>query len=209
MKPALMRAAVALLLLPLAGCSRKDKIVIPPESVAPAPPMSAMVQPPALPSIPPPVLRPVVLATAEPDKQPEQPVHAKRSRHKQKTASEETGNEQSQAPATAAATPPAQPEQAVNAQPSEVSPIGQLSTTNDSSTTTPDRPTIVQLITSTENGLNAITIKHSLSDEEQKTAVQIRTFLTKANDALKVDDLAGANILATKAKLLLDELTKP
>jgi hypothetical protein len=168
--------------------------------------MSAMVQLPALPSIPPPVLRPVVLATAEPDKQPDQPVHAKRSRHKQKTT-EETATEQSPAPATTtSAATPAQPEQAVNAQPSDMSPIGQLSTTNDNVTVTLDRPTIVQLITSTENGLNAI--KRNLSEDEQKTAVQIRTFLTKANDALKVDDLAGANTLATKAKLLLDELTK-
>jgi predicted small lipoprotein YifL len=205
MKPALRKAAVVLLLLPLAGCSRKTKVVIPPESVAPAPPMSAMVQLPSLPPIPPPVLRPVVLATVEPDRQPPQPVHAKRSHHKQKTA-EETATEQNQAPAASTAAPPTQQEQAVNAQPSDMSPIGQLSTSNDNSPTQLDRHAIIELITSTENGLNAI--KNSLTDEQQKTAVQIRTFLTKANDALKVDDLAGANTLATKAHLLLDELTK-
>jgi ribosomal protein S20 len=38
--------------------------------------------------------------------------------------------------------------------------------------------------------------------------VEIRTFLTKAKQALSQDDLDGAQTLATKAKVLLDELTK-
>jgi len=39
------------------------------------------------------------------------------------------------------------------------------------------------------------------------TATQIRTFLSKAKQALDQDDLDGANTLVTKAKVLLAELT--
>ena len=68
------------------------------------------------------------------------------------------------------------------------------------------RHEIQDLITATENGLNGI--KRTLSSDEQLTATQIRTFLTKAKQALDQDDLDGANTLANKAKVLLGELTK-
>jgi ribosomal protein S20 len=86
-----------------------------------------------------------------------------------------------------------------------MSPIGQLSTTGDN-TGTPARNEILKQIDDTEKGLSAI--KRTLKPEEQTTATEIRTFLTKAKQALSQDDLAGANTLVTKAKVLLDELTK-
>jgi hypothetical protein len=86
-----------------------------------------------------------------------------------------------------------------------MSPIGQLSTANDNAGT-PDRRTIVELIASTESGVKKIT--RALSPDEKKTVAQIQTYLAKARDALKVDDLTGADTLATKAHLLLDELVK-
>jgi hypothetical protein len=63
------------------------------------------------------------------------------------------------------------------------------------------------LIGETEQGLNSI--KRSLSTEEKVTATQIHTYLKQAQEALDNGDMDGAHTLATKAKLLLDELTKP
>jgi len=51
-------------------------------------------------------------------------------------------------------------------------------------------------------------IKRTLNAQEQETATQIRTFLRNAKQALSNDDLDGAHTLATKAKVLLDELNK-
>ena len=92
--------------------------------------------------------------------------------------------------ATPAAT---QNSQTANVQPSEMSPIGQLTSANDNSNTA-DRHAISDVIDSTENGLNAI--KRPLSSDEQKTATLIRTYITRARDALKADDLDGARNLS-------------
>jgi ribosomal protein S20 len=59
-------------------------------------------------------------------------------------------------------------------------------------------------IESTEKSLNGISRK--LSDQEQKTAAQIREFLKQAREALTAGDVDGAHTLAVKAKVLLDEL---
>jgi len=87
-----------------------------------------------------------------------------------------------------------------------MSPIGQLSSAGEH-TGVPSRNVIQDLIKATDSGLKGI--ERSLSSDEQKlTATQIRTFLTKAQQALDQGDLDGANTLATKAKVLLGELTK-
>jgi hypothetical protein len=86
-----------------------------------------------------------------------------------------------------------------------MSPIGQLSSTGGGGSL-PSRHDIQDQITATENGLNGI--KRTLTADEQVTATQIRTFLTKSRQALEQDDLDGANTLVTKAKVLLGELTK-
>ena len=59
-------------------------------------------------------------------------------------------------------------------------------------------------IAQTEKSLNGITRK--LSDQEQKTAAQIREFIKQAREALTAGDVDGAHTLATKARVLLDEL---
>jgi hypothetical protein len=117
-------------------------------------------------------------------------------------------------PAPAAPTPPPEPvkkpvkhkkpaptnttQQASNG--TEVPAIGQL--------TTADPPNVRQqtdaTIESTEKGLNSI--NRQLSDQEQKTAAQIREFLKQAKEALTSGDVDGAKNLATKAKVLLEEL---
>lgn len=83
---------------------------------------------------------------------------------------------------------------------SALSAIGPLSTADP-----PDlRQETDSLIESTEKALNGINRK--LNDQEQKTAAQIREFLKQAREAVTAGDLDGANHLATKAKVLLDEL---
>jgi hypothetical protein len=83
--------------------------------------------------------------------------------------------------------------------------IGQLSE-GDSSTSGGARSETARLIDSTEEGLRGIT--RPLSLQEQKTAAQVRKFLFQARDALHSQNVDAAHTLATKAKLLLDELLK-
>jgi hypothetical protein len=96
--------------------------------------------------------------------------------------------------------------QTVSAPGGSASPIGQL-TTGDSALGERTKHETADLIGGTQQGLNGI--KRSLSTDEQVTASQIRTFLKQAQQALDSGDTDGAHTLATKAKLLLDELTKP
>jgi hypothetical protein len=100
---------------------------------------------------------------------------------------------------------PAQTAAVAAAQPSEDSPIGQLSTANDTSNTG-DRHAISEQIDATENGVNAV--KRALSSDEQKTLAQIRIYISKARDALKADDLDAARTLSNKAHQLLEQLNK-
>ena len=82
----------------------------------------------------------------------------------------------------------------------EVSAIGQLST-GDS----PDsKQETANTLTSIERRLNGI--KRTLSEQEQKTAAQIREFVKQARKALSSGDLDGAQTLARKARILLSEL---
>ena len=46
------------------------------------------------------------------------------------------------------------------------------------------------------------------AEKEQKQVVKVKQFLKEASDALKGGDVEGAGILATKADLLMDDLTK-
>lgn len=96
-----------------------------------------------------------------------------------------------------AATPPAHDPAAT--------PFGQL-TTGDDATGAQTNHNAAALIRQTQDGLEKITRK--LTADEQVTAAQIRTFLKQAKQALDIGDSDGAETLATKAKLLLDELTK-
>jgi len=90
-------------------------------------------------------------------------------------------------------------QQAANETPA-VSAIGQLSSGDP-----PDmRQQTDTSIAATERQLNGISRK--LSDQETKTAAQIREFLKEARAALSSGDVDGAHTLAMKAKVLLDEL---
>ncbi len=117
------------------------------------------------------------------------------------TAAATSGSTPAASGSTAQATPPT-----VSAAGAPGSPIGQL-TTGDSALGERTKHETADLIGGTQQGLNGI--KRSLSTEEQVTAAQIRTFLKQAQQELDSGDADGAHTLATKAKLLLDELTKP
>jgi outer membrane biosynthesis protein TonB len=104
-------------------------------------------------------------------------------------------------------TPPAPVEtaQAAANLPGANSPIGVL-TTGDSASGEQTKHDTANLIAQTEHGLASI--KQPLSHDEEKTEAEIHTFLKQAKVALGNGDTDGAHTLATKAKLLLDELKK-
>ena len=140
------------------------------------------------------------------------PPAPKKVRHKVKTPAPKP-QDTAQTPATASQPSASGAQTSAQAIPPETpgtvgtpSPIGQL-TTGDSAMGEKAKHETADLISSTEQGLSGI--KRSLSTEEKVTAAQIRTFLKQAQQALDNGDTDGAHGLALKAKLLLDELTKP
>ena len=107
--------------------------------------------------------------------------------------------------ATAASTPVSPPVQVATVEPpSEQTAIGALSSGGDSS------PRVQQeaadLIASIDKRLNALP---SQKVEEEKAQIsKIKNFQRQAQEALTSGDAEGAKTLATKAKLLLDDLEK-
>jgi hypothetical protein len=206
MKTASIAAVIAVLLTSLSGCENKAKTAPPPQAQAPILPPSKMVHIPELPALPPPPLRDVAVATAPPEN-PE-PVHPHKATHRKPAATKPSapaGDVTAQTvDKTAPPAPPAQT-QAANSVGPEVSAIGQLSSSGGA-TTSPGRQDVERLINNTENGLS--NIKRTLNSDEQVTSTQIKTFLVKAKEALADNDLDGAQTLANKAKVLLEELTK-
>ncbi|MGA7520937.1 MAG: hypothetical protein WBW84_00550 [Acidobacteriaceae bacterium] len=203
-------AALALSLALLTGCAaRHPRISAPPVAQIPSLPPVQMA---ALESPVPPVFpaineRPVKLDTTAPPetKQEAAVVEPRHTSHRRtKPAGQDTAQEAPKT-TTAPAQTPAQTAAVAAAQPSEESPIGQLSTPNDTSNTG-DRHAISEQIDATETGVNGI--KRALSSDEQKTLAQIRIFISKARDALKADDLDAARTLSNKAHQLLEQLNK-
>jgi hypothetical protein len=214
MRAANMCSSLTLLVCFCTGCSL-HKSSPPPQAQAPPlqtgkgtlnPPTTAQQQEktdtPLASPLPPPSAQNVPLPPPAP----------KKVRHKTKTPATKT---QDTAQTSAAGSQPSASGTQASAQaiPAETSgtvgtpsPIGQL-TTGDSAMGEKAKRETTDLIGGTEQGLNGI--KRSLSTEEKVTAAQIRTFLKQAEQALSNGDTDGAHTLATKAKLLLDELTKP
>ena len=154
--------------------------------------------------LPPPSAQSVPLPPPPPPKKVRKPKKPKPA-DSPPTASAPAGSSNSQAgapSATAQVTPPAQ------VQPAAVSnsAIGQL-TIGDSASGERTKHETADLIGATQQGLSSI--KRSLSNEEKATAGQIHNYLKQAQQALENGDADGAHLLATKAKVLLDELTKP
>lgn len=202
MKSARKLAAFTLLAVIVSGCKHKAPVsVIPVAATAPPPPTKPIAQPAGLPPVPQPEVPNVAKGEPEPPPKPKRTTH-----RKPKPATPATTDQPAKDQPAQAATPtPETTQQASAGEAPAVSPIGQLTTTGES-TGTPSRREISDTIDGTEKGLNDL--KRTLTPAEQETTMQIRTFLAKAKQALNQDDLDGAHTLATKAKVLLEELVK-
>lgn len=105
-------------------------------------------------------------------------------------------------PATIPAVVPTQP--VTVDKPADTAGIGSLTVGGEASPQS--RQTAVDLIASIERRLNAVPAQTS---EDKKAQIsQIRNFWRDAQDALRSGDADGAKTLATKAKLLLDDMEK-
>jgi ribosomal protein S20 len=95
----------------------------------------------------------------------------------------------------AAATPPPSPEETA---------IGALTAGGEANPQT--KQEAADLITSSEKRLNALPTQKA--EDEKAQVSKVKNFLKDAHEALKTGDAEGAKTLATKAKLLLDDLEK-
>jgi len=189
-------AKVVALFLPavlIAGCRHKAKVLPPPAAEAPILPVYLSEA-----NLPPPQFPPPQLPAVNPPAPPA-PQHPPKKHHPVHRTVRHV-----EVPAEKTTTAAQDAEVAANGGGSDITPIGQLTAAGES-TNTPRRNQILDEINATQKGLD--NLKRPLSKAEQKTANQVRTFLTKARQALNQEDLDGANILVTKAKVLLGELT--
>ncbi|MGI8770443.1 MAG: hypothetical protein ACR2JE_03300 [Acidobacteriaceae bacterium] len=218
-------AGAALLLLPLSGCGLHKKpkpaaiTLTPPPTLRQVPLYTSDMggKAPTLPPLPGPdvpAAQPSPPASPEPRKAaaPTPVHHAKPSPAKPAGESDTSASTSKEVPAASgpdgSTAPPAPPAVSVAnktaAGDTVASPIGQLTTGN-----TPDagqsHHDAGDLIHSTQNGVN--NLKRTLSAEETKIVIQIHSFLQQAQKALDNGDNDGAYTLATKAHVLLDELT--
>jgi hypothetical protein len=88
--------------------------------------------------------------------------------------------------------------------PSDVSAIGALTAGGETNPQT--KQDAADLIASIERRLNALSTP--TADEQKAQISKVRNFWRDAQEALKSGDAEGAMTLATKAKLLLDDLDK-
>lgn len=176
----------------VAGCRHRAKMLVPPAAEAPIVPVylsEADMPPPQMPAPElPRILPPEAHAIARKTRR-RYPVR-RRVMHTEVPAEQTLPGQSAELAATGAG--------------SDVTPIGQLTAAGES-TNTPRRNQILDEINATQKGLDDL--KRPMSKQEQSTANQIRTFLTRARQALNQEDLDGAHILVTKAKVLLAELT--
>lgn len=193
-----------LLTFAIAGCHRKPERALPPPH-AQAPIVGAL---PAMPPLtldavqlsqpePPPPAAPPPAAAPPPKK------HTAKVRHHRATPKIE--------PETAATEPqPATVGNAANgaapAAPAATTAIlGQLSA-DDSSTTPTEAAKTKHLIDFTEDQLKKLSIQQQT--EHKDAVAQVNSFLAQARQALSMNDVVGAQTLANKARILVDELLK-
>ena len=168
----------------LSGCRHRLQI-------APLPPIQAPVD---LVEIPPPANPPML--EAEPENAMPTPIAAAAARPKR---------ERKKAVAKAAPAPTPPPTQAVVADPEpEAAAIGALTAGAEANPQT--KQDAADLIVSIEKRLNSLSTQPT--DEQKAQISKVRNFWRDAQAALKSGDAEGAMTLATKAKLLLDDLEK-
>jgi ribosomal protein S20 len=166
----------------LGGCRHKAQVVI----------LPAVLTPVALEEIPEPENLPMV--EVQPIKLPPVPVVAnagKLKRERKKPAPKTPVPEPVQIASVALPSP-------------EETAIGALTAGGEANPQT--KQEAADLITSSEKRLNALPAQKA--EEEKAQVSKVKNFLKDAQDALKTGDAEGAKTLATKAKLLLDDLEK-
>ena len=212
------RASLSLLVVLCTGCPFRKASTPPQQAQAPplqsgtgtlSPPKPAQPQEkttsPLASPLPPPSAQSVPLPPPPPPKKVRHRVKPPKPAETPQTAPAAPGGT-TPTPGSQATAQAAVPDTPVADHPGATSPIGVL-TTGDSAMGERTKHETADLIAETQQGLNGI--KRSLSAEEKVTAAQIRTFLKQSQQALDSGDTDGAKGWATKAKLLLDELTKP
>ncbi|MHB1857387.1 MAG: hypothetical protein ACYCPM_08120 [Acidobacteriaceae bacterium] len=191
-----------LLAFTISGCHRRPEPVLPPPQ-AQAPIIST------LPPIPPLDLQTVQLATSEPQ-QPSLPplAPAEAPKKKARARRRRTAMHKPEGEPAATESRPSSPGTEASAPPSESGSstlVGKLSA--DDSTTNPDQTVQTQrLIESTERLLKNLSPQQQAAHKD--TVSQVGSFLAQAKQALNMNDLVGAQTLANKARILLDELSK-
>jgi ribosomal protein S20 len=169
----------------MAGCRHKQQL-------APLPPVMAPV---ALEDIPEPDDLPMIEAPTE--KLPPVPVSTEAGKPKRKKKTPKVVAPSEPPPVTQLAL-------AASGPPSPDAAVGALTAGGETNPQT--RQEAQDLIASIDKRLNALPAQKA---EEQKAQVsKVRNFWKDAQDALKSGDAEGAKTLATKAKLLLDDLEK-
>jgi hypothetical protein len=177
-------SVIFVLVFGLSGCRHKMKIA----------PLPAIQTPMELEEIPPPANPPMLeIPPEKPLPTPIAAAAAKPRRERRKVA------------AKVAPAPTPAPAQTVSSEPPpEASAIGALTAGGEANRQT--KQEAAELIASIERRLNALPAQ---SSEEEKAQIStVRNFWRDAQEALKSGDAEGAMTLATKAKLLLDDLEK-
>lgn len=189
-----------LLTFTITGCHRRrERTLPPPQAQAPIittlPPLPPLILHPVvqpIPIPPPPPPQPVKLK----EKQPERIRHRRVARKPTPDTTEPASHPSSSAGGAGAA--PGQP--AGNS-----TLVGKLSA--DDSSTNPDQTAQTQnLIKYTEDLLKKVSPQQQ--EQHKDTVAQIGSFLAQARQALSTNDQVGAQTLANKARILVDELLK-
>jgi hypothetical protein len=150
------------------------------------------------PDVPPTVPDSPTMKSPPPPSVPTAPVkvtQAKPKRLSKKTSAKAPPPPEVAAPVEAAATPPVS---------AEASPIGELTTGGAASPQLQQETT--DLITSSER--RAEELSKNATATQQAQLRKVTYFIRQAKQALATGDADGAKTLATKAKLLIDDLTK-
>lgn len=190
-----------LLTFTITGCHRRPVPVSPPPQ-AQAPIITSL---PPLPSL---MLHPVLLA--EPMLAPPTPSVPQPAAPTEKPPEQIRRRRVERRPVPDTTAPESRPSSAEDAtgaeQPSGSSAtVGMLSA--DDSATNPDQTTQTRnLIRYTEDRLKSVSPQRQ--EQHKDTVAQIGSFLAQARQALSTNDQVGAQTLANKAKILVDELLK-
>lgn len=177
------------LMLGIEGCRHKVQLA----------PLPAIQAPVALLEIPRSANQP--LLEVAPVRMPPTPIAAAATR----PSRERRRNGQKPSPLVPANTPPVTPAQSADVGPSpETTAIGALTAGGEASPQT--RQDAASLISTVEKRLNALPAQSS--EDMKAQASKARNFWRDAQEALKSGDAEGAMTLATKAKLLLDDMEK-